>query len=147
MAPSQRSLGPGDSPAGRPSLPPPLSVAVSLTFLEAFVLLLEGFSLLPNITGERAAMGITSVAFFLLYGGALAWCAWQLRRLRSWARSPVVLAQLIQVLTGTSFWGGGTTYVAVALIVVGVVVLAGIFHPDSIAALAASDGRAAGPDH
>jgi hypothetical protein len=124
-----------------------LSVAVSLTFLEAFVLLLEGFSLLPNITGERAAMGITSVAFFLLYGGALAWCAWQLRRLRSWARSPVVLAQLIQVLTGTSFWGGGTTYVAVALIVVGVVVLAGIFHPDSIAALAASDGRAAGPDH
>ena len=115
-------------------------MAVSLTFLEVFALLLEGFSLLPNLSGERVAMGVTSVAFFVLYGGALGWCAWNLRRLRSWARSPVVLAQLIQVLTATSFWGGGTTYVAVAMILVGVVVLAGIFHPDSIAALAAAEG-------
>jgi hypothetical protein len=50
-----------------------------------------------------------------------------------------VLAQLIQVLTATSFWGGATTYVAVAGILIGLVVLAGIFHPDSIAALAAAD--------
>ena len=121
------------------ALPPPLSVAVSLTFLEVFALVAEGLSLLPNLSGERLAMGATSVAFFLVYGGALGWCAWNLRRLRSWARSPVVLAQLIQVLTATSFWGGATTYVAVALIVVGLVVLAGIFHPDSLAALAAAD--------
>jgi hypothetical protein len=120
-------------------VPPPLSVAVSLTFLEVFALVLQGLSLLPSLSGERMAMGVTSVAFFLLYGAALGWCAWNLRRRRSWARSPVVLAQLIQVLTATSFWGGGTTYVAVALILVGVVVLAGIFHPDSIAALAAAD--------
>ena len=136
----QRSNAPDDSPAARGSLPPPLSVAVSLTFLEVFALVLEGLSLLPNLSGERVAMGVTSVAFFLIYGAALAWCAWNLRRLRSWARSPVVLAQLIQVLTATSFWGGGTTYVAVAGILVGVVVLAGIFHPDSLAALAAADG-------
>jgi hypothetical protein len=114
-------------------------VAVSLTFLEVFALLAEGLSLLPNLSGERLAMGTTSVAFFLIYGGALAWCAWNLRRLHSWARAPIVLAQLIQVLTGTSFWGGGTTFVAVAMILVGLVVLAGIFHPDSIRALAASD--------
>lgn len=139
MTTSQRSLGPGDSPSGRRTLPPPLSVAVSLTFLEVFALLLEGFSLLPSIGGERTTMNLTSAAFFLLYGGALGWCAWQLRRRRSWARSPVVLAQLIQILTGSSFWGGSTTYVAVALILVGVIVLAGIFHPDSIAALASED--------
>jgi hypothetical protein len=112
---------------------------VSLTFLEVFALVLQGLSLLPNLSGERLAMGATSVAFFLLYGGALGWCAWNLRRLRSWARSPVVLAQLLQVLTATSFWGGGTTYIAVAGILVGVVVLAGVFHPDSIAALATAD--------
>jgi hypothetical protein len=141
VTPSQRTTGPGDSPVARGSLPPPLSVAVSLTFVEVIVLLLEGFSLLPSLSGERAAVGVTSVAFFLLYGGALGWCAWNLRRQRSWARSPVVLAQLIQILTATSFWGGATTYVAVALIFVGVVVLAGIFHPDSLAALAASDER------
>ena len=99
----------------------------------------EGLSLLPSLSGERVAMGVTSVAFFLLYGGGLGWCAWRLRRLESWARSPVVAAQVIQVLTAASFWGGATTYVAVAGILVGVVVLAGIFHPDSIRALASSD--------
>jgi hypothetical protein len=139
VTPSQRTKGPGDSPFSGGTVPPPLSVAVSLVFLEVFALVLQGLTLLPNLSGERLAMGATSVAFFVLYGGALGWCAWNLRRLRSWARSPVVLAQLLQVLTATSFWGGGTTYVAVAGILVGLVVLAGIFHPDSIAALGTAD--------
>lgn len=84
-------------------------------------------------------MGVTSVAFFLIYGSFLAFAAWQLNRRSSWARAPVVLAQLIQILVGGSFWGGATTYVAVTLILVGLVVLAGIFHPASIAALAVGD--------
>jgi hypothetical protein len=141
VTPSQRTTGPGDSPVARGALPPPLSVAVSLTFVEVIVLLLEGFSLLPSLSGERAAVGVTSVAFFLLYGGALGWCAWNLRRQRSWARSPVVLAQLIQILTAWSFHESPTTLIAIAGILVGLVVLAGIFHPDSLAALAASDER------
>lgn len=124
------------SGADRRAVPPPLAVAVALTFVEAFALLAQGVSLTATIDEQRVALGVTSIAFFLLYGGALAWCAWNLRRLRSWARAPVVLAQLIQILTGTSFWGGDTRYVAVAFILVGIVVLAGIFHPDSIRALA-----------
>ena len=139
MTTSQRSFGPGDSPPGRRTLPPPLSVAVSLTLVEGLVLVGYGLTLAFNAEADKVSLAITSVAFFLLYGGALGWCAWQLRRLRSWARSPVVLAQLIQVLTAASFWGGDTTPVAVAGIVSGLVVLAGVFHPDSIAALAAGD--------
>jgi hypothetical protein len=114
-------------------------VAVSLTFLEVLLFVGYGVTLAFDISGERFALGATSVAFFLLYGGALGWCAWNLRRLRSWARSPVVAAQVIQVLSATSFWGGGTTLVAIVGILVGLVVLAGIFHPDSLAALAAAD--------
>ncbi len=139
MTPAQRLSGPGDSPVARDSAPAPLSVAVSLTFVEVVLMVGYGITLAFDISGERFALGVTSVAFFVLYGGALGWCAWNLRRLRSWARSPVVLAQLIQVLSATSFWGGGTTVVAVVGILVGLVVLAGIFHPDSLAALAAAD--------
>ena len=98
-----------------------------------------GVTLAFNGSSDRVALDITVVAFFVLYGGALGWCAWKLRRLQSWARSPVVLAQVLQVLSFTSFWGGETRAVAVAGILVGLVVLAGIFHPDSIAALAAAD--------
>jgi hypothetical protein len=110
-------------------------VAVSIAALEAALLILQGLALLPALEGERLVMGSTSVAFFLLYGGFVGYCAWSVYRLRSWARAPLVLAQLIQILVGASFWGGTTTIVAVVAIILGLLALAGIFHPDSLAAL------------
>jgi len=80
-------------------------------------------------------MGSTSVAFFLVYGGFLGYCAWSVYRLRSWARAPLVLAQLIQILVGASFWGGSTTAIAVLAVAAGLLALVGIFHPASLAAL------------
>ena len=99
------------------------------------MLILQGLALLPALEGERLVMGSTSVAFFVLYGGFLGYCAWQVYRLHSWARSPLVLAQLIQILVGASFWGGPTTIVAVIAVGLGLLCLAGIFHPASLAAL------------
>jgi hypothetical protein len=71
-----------------------------------------------------------------VYGGGLVAVAWFLLRLRSWARAPVVLAQLIQLGVAWSFRGGDSVAVAVALAVVAAVVLVGIFHPASLDALA-----------
>ena len=88
------------------------------------------------VSGERVVMGVTTSLFFVAYGAGLAFCAWAVTRLRSWARAPIVVAQLIQVMVAWSFRGGGTTLVAVALGLVAVVVLAGIFHPASLDALA-----------
>ncbi len=124
------------SAAHRPDpAPPPLQVAAALTGLEAFALILQAITLVPALEGQRLTMGLTTVTFFLLYGAGLAWCAWQLRRRRSWARSPVVFAQLIQLGVASSFWGGATTYVAVTMGLIALVVLAGIFHPQSLRAL------------
>lgn len=128
-----------EASASSASPPPPLTVAVSLAGIEAAALVLYGASLLPGLSGERLVMGFTSVAFFWAYGAGLAFCAWQLYRLNSWARAPVVLAQLIQVMVGVDFWGGSTTVVAVLLIGVGALVLAGIFHPASLAAVEERD--------
>jgi hypothetical protein len=119
--------------------PAPLVVAVALAALEAVVLVVYGLSLIPVLSGERLVMGASSVGFFLVYGGALGFLAWQLRRLRSWARAPVVLAQLLQVMVGASFWGGATSALAVGLVGVALATLAGIFHPASIAALDAGE--------
>lgn len=126
-----------DAIPGNPgtSVPPPLQVATALAGVEAGALLLQGISLVPALEGQRIAMGLTTVVFFLAYGAGLGWCAVQLRRRRSWARSPVVFAQLIQLGVASSFWGGRTTYVAVALGLVALIVLAGIFHPQSLRAL------------
>lgn len=116
-------------------VPPPLTVATSIAALEAVLLILQGLALLPSLEGERLAMGLTSVAFFLVYGGFLGYCAWQVYRLHAWARAPLVLAQLIQILVGASFWGGATTIIAVVAVLLGLLALAGIFHPASLAAL------------
>ena len=122
-----------DDPTRR--VPVTLSVAAGLTALEGLAFAAYGVALIPGLFGGHAEEGSTSLFFFLAYAVFLGVCAWELRRLRSWARAPVVLAQLIQLLVGTSFWGGGTTPVALVLIGVAVAVLVAVLHPRSLAAL------------
>jgi hypothetical protein len=115
--------------------PAPLLVAASLTAVEGLLLL--GYAVLELVStdGGRVAVGLTTALFFAAYGGGLVLCAWGLSRLASWARSPIVLAQLIQLGLAWSFYGGDTTIVSVAIAVVAVVVLVGIFVPSSLDAL------------
>lgn len=125
-------------PAGARSLPAPLVVATSLAAVEGVLLVLYGVVELTAVEGDKAVMGVSTAVFFVLYGAGLAFCAWKTYRRESWARSPLVMAQLIQLGVAWSFWGGSSTIASVALGLVALVVLAGIFHPASLAAL--SDG-------
>ena len=120
--------------------PAPLVVAASLVAVEGLLLL--GFAVLEvaNLDSERVAMGATTSIFFLAYGAGLLLCSWSLVRVHPWARSPVVLTQLIGLGVAWSFRGGETTAVAVAIAVVAAVVLVGLFHPASLTALA-DDGE------
>lgn len=121
------------SPSGPPA---PLIVAISLAAIEALGYLAYGITELAVFSTERAQMGATTAIFFLLYGAGLGYCTWAVYRLRSWARAPIVMVQIIQLLLAWNFRGGQTTWVAVGLALVALVVLAGIFHPQSVDALA-----------
>ena len=116
--------------------PAPLVVAASLVAVEGLVLLLLAVLELASLSSQRLTMGVTTTGFFALYGGALLLLAWSVHHGRSWARSPIVLAQLIQLGIAWSFRGGDTTLVAVALAVVALIVVVGLLHPASIDALA-----------
>ena len=118
-----------------PRVPATVLVAAVLTALEAAGFAAYGLALVPDLFGDRPEAGSTASLFFLVYAVFLAVCAWQLGRLRSWARAPVVLAQLMQVLVGVDFWGGETTGTALVLIGVAVAVLVALLHPRSTAAL------------
>jgi hypothetical protein len=111
-------------------------VAAALVVVEGVVLAVYGVAEVAALSSQRLAMGVTTTAFFLAYGLGLAVCARAVLRLRSWARAPIILAQLIQLGVAWSFRGGSSTPVAVALAAVAVVVLLGMFHRASIAALA-----------
>ncbi len=116
--------------------PPPLTVAASLVAVEAVLFVILSVAELLDLESSKAVMGATTAVFFLVYGAGLALCAWAIWRLRSWGRAPIVVAQLIQLLVAWSFWGGETTWVAIGAGVVAAIVLAGIFHPQSLDALA-----------
>lgn len=119
-----------------PHNPPPLTVAASLVAVEGAVLVMLALLETASLSTQRLAMGLTTAVFFAVYGAGLLLCAWQLTRRQSWSRSPIVLAQLIQLGLAWNFRGGDTTWLALGLAVVALVVVAGVFHPDSLGALA-----------
>lgn len=125
-----------EDPRPQAGPPAPLTVAASLVAVEAILFVGLAVAELASFEASKAVMGATTAIFFLGYGLGLGACAGALWRLRSWGRAPAVVAQLIQLLVAWSFWGGQTTWVAVGAGLVAAVVLAGIFHPRSIAALA-----------
>ena len=110
-------------------------VAASLAAVEGGLVVLFAVAELRNLSSERLSAELATVVFFATYGVALLIFAWQLTRARTWARGPVLLAQLIQLGVAWSFWGGGTTWLSVLLGVVALLVLAGLLHPQSIDAL------------
>ena len=115
--------------------PAPLVVAASLAAVEGGLLLMYALMEMGSLSPDRLIMGITTAVFFAVYGVGLLVCTWQLTGGHSWARSPIVLAQLIQLGVAWSFRGGDTTWVAVSLAVVALIVLAGVLHPASVDAL------------
>jgi peptidoglycan/LPS O-acetylase OafA/YrhL len=114
---------------------PVLTAAAVLVAVEAVALLGVGASVVLGSDTGRLALGVTGTVFFLAYGGGLAACARGLLRGRRWARAPVVLAQLIQVLVAWSFFPGGTRWVAVLLAGAALVVLVLVLSPAATRAL------------
>jgi hypothetical protein len=103
---------------------------------EGLVLVVLGIAEALTIQGSRLVLGLTTTAFFVLYGGGLMVVARGLARASTWSRGPAVFAQLIQLLVAYSFWGGSTKPVSIALALAGAGVLVGIFQKSSTEALA-----------
>lgn len=118
------------------SAPKPLVIAAGVTALQGFVFLIYAALEIVTTDQSRVVMGATTSIFFLFYGVGLVLCAWRLSRPEAWARSPVVLAQLIHLGLAWSFWGQETRWVSLGLVLVSGVVLIGLFHPASVRALA-----------
>ena len=123
------------SPISAPGAPAPLLTAAGLTLVEGLLTVMYGVSEAVHITSQRLVMGVTTATFFVGYGAAMMICAWGLTRLHTWARGPVLLAQLIWLGLAWNFRDGGTWPVAVGLAVPAAIVLVGMLVPSSVEAL------------
>jgi hypothetical protein len=110
-------------------------VAAGLTFVEGLLTVMYGVGEALHITSARLVMGVTTSAFFAAYGAAMVLCAWGVNRLRTWARGPVLLAQLIWLGLAWNFRQGDTLPVAIGLAVPAVIVLVAMLLPSSVEAL------------
>ena len=116
-------------------MPPPLVVAASLAGLEGLLVLGYGVLEAAHVHADRAAMGVTSAVFFLLLGSAVVACAWLVTHGRAGARSPIIVVQVMVLGLAWDVRGGSSIWVAAGLALVAVVVLGGLLHPASTAAL------------
>ena len=119
--------------------PAPLTVAASLVAVEGGLVVLLAVAELASLSSARLTMGLTTAVVVAVYGAALLGCALLLVRRVAFGRSPALLAQLIQLGVAWSFRGGATTWLAVVLALVALVVIAGLLHPASMDALAETD--------
>ncbi len=113
--------------------PAPLTVAASLVTIQGGLLLVFAVLELASVSSDRISLGVSTAIFFLVYGALLVLCAFALTRQQGWARGPVLITQLIQL--GLAWNLRDTALIAVLLVVSALVVLAGMLHPASIAAL------------
>jgi hypothetical protein len=137
--PDPLEIDPADPEGG---VPAPLRVAAGLVLVEGMLLVVFGLTEVLSLDSDRLVMGITVTVFFVAFGALLVLCAWGLDRLRPLARGPVLLAQLICLGLAWNFRDGSTIAVAIGLVVVAVLVLAGLLHPRSIEALERAADRA-----
>lgn len=116
-------------------MPAPLGVAAGLVVIEGLLTVGFGISEAVHTHADRLVLGLTTTVFFVAYGVGLLFCAWGMNNLRSWARSPVLLSQLILLGLAWNLRSGETRVLAVVGAVLAVLVLVGLFHPRSIDAL------------
>ena len=124
--------GPVHQPAASPHRSPLLTLVGVLVLFEALVLVAAAAYLLHGLLAEDAAAPIAAAAMVvttLVFAVAIGFCGRGLLHRATWARSPVVVWQLLQLAAGVPAFSGGSPWIGVALVLPAVVVLVGLFLP------------------
>ena len=124
--------GPVHQPAALPRRSPLLTLIGVLVLFEAVVLVAAAAYLLRGLLGGDVTAPIAAAAMVgaaLVFAVAIGFCGRGLLQRATWARSPVVVWQLLQLAAGIPAFSGGSPWIGVALVLPAVVVLVGLFLP------------------
>lgn len=132
------------SAAPEPSSPPfPTGSAGVLLSVAAVVVAAEAVAYgtvavldLADVSGARRGFGLGAGLLLVGYGAGLIFAAWRVRLGHAWARAPLVVAQLIQVLVANDA-RDGAAWVSPAMAASALVVLGCLLAPSVTRSLSA----------
>ncbi|WP_166610478.1 hypothetical protein [Kineococcus indalonis] len=100
--------------------------------LEALLLVAGAAYLVHGLVVDDAAVPVGAAVLALTtlaFAAGVALCAHGLLQRATWARSPVLVWQLLQLAAGWPAFSGGSPWLGVLLVVPAVLVLVGLFLP------------------
>ena len=119
-------------PGGGDRRSPLLTLLGVLVLLEAVLLVAGAAYLLHGLLVEDAAEPVAAgflVVTALLFAAGVAFCGRGLLQRATWARSPVVVWQLLELAAGLPAFSGGAPWLGLVLVLPAAVVLVGLFLP------------------
>lgn len=84
---------------------------------------------LADVSDDRLGFGVGAGVLLATYGVGQLFAAWRLTRAEPWARSPLIVTQLIQLLLAWNLRGGDTTWIAAVMAVLAVAALVCLLAP------------------
>jgi hypothetical protein len=92
-----------------------------------------------DLSGDRLGFGIGSGVLLTIYGAGQAWAVWRVTLGDAWARSPVVVTQLIQLLLAWNLRNSDSKWVGALMGVAAVIALVCLLAPPVTRALGRSN--------
>ncbi|MDN5745484.1 MAG: hypothetical protein L0H31_10235 [Nocardioidaceae bacterium] len=113
--------------------PPPLTVVSSVVAVQGVILLALAAVEMVDAEEGRRALAWSTAGFFAVYGAVLLAAAVGLMRRGHWVRGSVLITQLIAL--GLAWNIREHVAAAIMLALAAIIAIAGMLHPDSVAAL------------
>lgn len=111
-----------------------LNVAAAVVVLESAAYIVVALLDFADSSGGRRGFGLGAGLLLIAYGTGLLFAAWAVRQGRRWARAPLIVAQLIQLLLASDA-RDGAAWVTPAMAASALVVLGCLLAPPVTRAL------------
>lgn len=112
-----------------------LGIAAVVVAVEALAYVVLAVLDVADVSRERLGLGVGAGLLLAVYGVGQAFAAWRVSQGESWARSPLVVTHLIQLLLAWNLRNGDTAWLAIVMGVCAVVVLGCLLSPPVTRAL------------
>ena len=106
-----------------------LIVAAAVVAVEALAYIVLAVLDLANVSSERVGLGVGAGVLLAGYGAGQLFFAWRVSQAESWARSPLIVTHLIQLLLAWNLRNGDTAWLAYVMAAMAVLVLGCLLAP------------------